>query len=245
MWRHTSTRSPGYLSAGMPLDRALATPGNRGSYERSSRMTDPWFAALAAGDDDPSMRPASMIGLIVGAALFLAACGGKENAAPSGTTTDPSTMTVTSTAAVDTPTTEQETTVAEPDESPGEFFERFLGYELKGQYGRSWDVLHPGHQSVVSRERYEDCRSERFDRFGSVSGELVSFDVVEVYDDPIDAAEIPEKQSTVVTMEFTVRAGDERQTFTDTAHAIEVADHWVWVLAPGDVRDYKAGACPT
>jgi hypothetical protein len=46
-------------------------------------------------------------------------------------------------------------------------------------------------------------------------------------------------------MEFTVRTRVETQTFTDTAHAIQVGDHWAWVLAPGDVHGYKAGDCPT
>jgi hypothetical protein len=191
------------------------------------------------------MRPAGMIALIAGAALLLTACGGgNDEAAPTVTTSGSSTATVTAT--LDTTTTEQETiTVVEPGESPEDFFERFLGYELEGEYGRSWDMLHPGHQAVVTRERYEDCREERFEKFGSVSGELVSFDVLEVEDDPLSAPEIPETTSKAVTMKYSVRAGDETETFRDTAYAIQIGSHWVWVLAPGDVRDYKAGSCPT
>ncbi len=184
------------------------------------------------------MRCASVT-FLTAATLLLAGCGGGDDeAAPEPT--DPSTVTVTDT--LGTSEAETETTVAEPSESPGEFLQRVHDYELKSQYGRSWDGLHPGHQAVVTRERYDECRSGRF---AGVSGEIESFDVIEVYDDPINVIGVPEKTSKAVTMRFTVTAGDLRETITDTAHAVQVGDHWVWLLTPGDVRDYKAGTCPT
>jgi hypothetical protein len=182
------------------------------------------------------------VGVLLFAAmtLLLSACAGGDEEGTT-TATDP----VTATEQPDTLGESFPETVtivqAEPDESPGEFLQRVHDYELKSQYGRSWDMLHPAHQAVVTRERYDECRS---DRFAGVSGEIESFDVIEVYDDPINVIGVPEKTSKAVTMKFTVAAGDLRETITDTAHAVQVGDHWVWLLTPGDVRDYKAGACP-
>jgi hypothetical protein len=180
-----------------------------------------------------AMRYASVT-LLAAATLMLGACAGGDE---EGT----STVTVLDTEVTIPGTTESETTAAEPDETPGEFLQRVHDYELKSQYGRSWDVLHPGHQAVVTRERYDECRS---DRFAGVSGEIDSFDVIEVYDGPINVIGVPERTSKTVTMKFTVTAGDLEETITDTAHAVQVGDHWVWILPPGDVRDYKSGTCP-
>ena len=179
------------------------------------------------------MRPA-LVTVLFAAALTLAACGGDKESTPSETTAVSPTVEATP--------TETETTSAEPSESPGEFLERILGYETKGQHGRAWDALHPGHQRLVTRERFDDCRSQRFE---NVSVEIVSFDVIETYDDPINIVGVPEKTSKAVTYRLRARSGDQTETVTDTAHAVQLGDEWVWLLTQSDARDYKAGTCPT
>lgn len=130
---------------------------------------------------------------------------------------------------------------AQPGESPGEFMERLAGYSTKGQHGRAWDILHPADQAIVSREKFAECRREAFE---DVAAEITSFKAIETYADPIDVTEIPEKTSQAVTYRVTVKTALGEQTFTDTGHAVQVGDHWVWVLKPEDYRSYKAGTCP-
>lgn len=130
-----------------------------------------------------------------------------------------------------------------PSESPGDFLKRHLEYELSGQFGRSWDELHPAHQKVVSRDRYGACRSELFAR-DAVPARLESFDVLEVEDEPIDLPEIPEQTWKAVRVKFTVRGGAETQLAVDTVHAIQVRNRWTWVLPASAYRAYEEGSAP-
>lgn len=168
--------------------------------------------------------------------LGLIGCGGSDEASTTATTT-----TTTESATTDATTTEA--APQEPTEDLGDFYERRIDYEFKGQFGRSWDELHPGQQALVSRTKYEECRDESSDEFAGV--ELKSLRVIETYEDPIDVLGVPEKTSTAVTVEITVTDGSESETVTDTFHAIAVNGKWVWILPPADVRAFKAGTCPT
>lgn len=136
-----------------------------------------------------------------------------------------------------------ETIVLEPAETPGDFFKRHLECELAREFGRSWDELHPAHQKIVTRERYSRCRAELYDRTG-VSAELASFGVLEVEDKSIDLPEIPQTTAKAVTVELVLRAGGRTQSVVETLHAIQVENHWVWILSEGALRAYKAGSSP-
>ena len=175
-------------------------------------------------------------------ALIASGCGGSDDSAspdPTSTTT-----TETQTTTTDTQTTAETGTVAdEPAEDVGDFYTRRIDYELKGQYGRSWDTLHPGQQAVVSRTRYEECRDEASTEIAGVEFERLR--VIETYEDPIDVAGVPEKTSTAVTVRITVSQGMNEETITDTFHAVAVDGEWKWLLPPADVRVYRRGECPT
>ena len=130
-----------------------------------------------------------------------------------------------------------------PAEGPGDFFKRHLEDEFSGRFGRSWDELHPAHQRVVTRERYVMCRSELFDQAGAWA-ELEQFDVLDVCDDPLDLPEIPEKTSKAVTVQFTLRCGEQTRSATDIVHAIQAGGRWAWILPVSAYRAYEAGSCP-
>jgi hypothetical protein len=134
----------------------------------------------------------------------------------------------------------QETVPPEPDQEPGEFLEDLLGYYFKGQYGRAWEVLHPGHKAIVSRSKFDECVSAGFPS----SAELSDVDVVEEYDEPISLPHVPEKTSKAVTLRLTVRSGEASETDTDTYHAVDVGGRWAWVLESQDVAAYERGECP-
>jgi hypothetical protein len=131
----------------------------------------------------------------------------------------------------------------EPSESPGDFLRRHLEHELAHDFGRSWDELHPAHQGIVSRERYAECRARLFQRAG-VSGTFASFEVLDVYDEPVGSPEIPQTTSTAVRVRFTIRAGRSTETVEDTLHAIWIGDGWAWYLRAAAKQAYEEGRCP-
>jgi hypothetical protein len=122
---------------------------------------------------------------------------------------------------------------------PAELIEQVYGRLIGGQYGRAWDLLHPAHQAIVSRARYIACAAD-----WPPSPALETFEVLEVYDDPIDIPLVPQRLSKAVTYRVTVSAGDHRDSFTSTGHAVDVAGKWRWVLAAGDIASFRAGRCP-
>jgi len=168
--------------------------------------------------------------------IFAHGCGGSDEPAASPTTNETTTTSV---------VTEQTftATLEEPTEDVGEFFSRRIDYEFKGQFGRSWDELHPGQQALVPRTRYEECRDEASDDIAGV--DFKGLKVVETYEDPIDVIGVEEKTSTAVTVRITVSDGTDSRIITDTFHAIAVDGRWAWILPPADVRAFKQGVCPT
>ena len=173
---------------------------------------------------------------VVASVLGLVGCGGSEE---SSTTT---TTTTTAESETTDSTTTTEAAPEEPTEDLGDFYTRRIDYEFKGQFGRSWDELHPGQQALVPRTKYEECRDESSEQFAGA--ELKSLEVVETYEDPIEVIGVPERTSTAVTVRIAVTDGSESQTVTDTFHAIAVNGKWVWILPPADIRAFKAGNCP-
>jgi hypothetical protein len=130
-----------------------------------------------------------------------------------------------------------------PPEEPGDFLRRHLQYELRGEFARSWDELHPAHQQVVSRERYAECRAELFERSGP-STELRSFEVVDVTDDTEPIAGISEPSSKAVMAEITIGVNGDSRSTLDTLHAVRVDGRWAWVFPAGVYAAYASGSSP-
>ena len=130
-----------------------------------------------------------------------------------------------------------------PLEDPGDFLRRHLEYELRGDFARSWDELHPAHQEVVTRERYAECRAELFARSGP-STELRSFDVLQVVDDEEPIAGIPEPSSKAVTAEITIVVDGDARSTLDTLHAVLVDGRWTWVFPARVYQAYASGSSP-
>jgi len=171
--------------------------------------------------------------LLVGTFVIVSGCSGSDD-----TVANPTTQGAPTTAADSTATVAQESS-----EELEDFYERRIDYELKGQFGRSWDELHPGQQAGVTRTRYEECRDQASDDLSGV--ELKQVETVEIYDDPIDVIGVPEKTSKAVTLKITVTDGEQDETFTDTYHAVPTEGRWRWILPGADVRAFQAGDCPT
>ena len=124
-------------------------------------------------------------------------------------------------------------------EQPDTFFKRLLGYELAGRFGKSWDMLHPAHQALVTRAKYASCSK---DDFGAAT--LAAVETVEVYDQPINVRDVPEKTSKAVTLKLTLATGGQREATTHTFHAVRVSDRWAWYFGDTVIEAYERGSCP-
>lgn len=126
-----------------------------------------------------------------------------------------------------------------PLEEPDAFFKRLLGYELSGQFGKSWDMLHPAHQELVSRAKYASCSR---DDFGSTR--LAGVETVEMYEQPIDIEAVPEKTSKAVTLKITLETNGREGSSTHTFHAVRLPARWAWYFGNAHVAAYRDGVCP-
>ena len=163
-------------------------------------------------------------------ALVVAGCG----------STKPKTVTVTVATTSGSGATTTATTTATPSEKPDAFLKRLLDYDFKGQWGRTWTLLHPGQRHYVDRNKFVECASASFP-----TGELTSVKTVEVYDDTIDLPGVPQKSAKAVTLKITIGSGDQQQTFDQTIHAVPIENRWAWVLPKSDAAAYKSGSCPS
>ena len=73
----------------------------------------------------------------------------------------------------------------------------------------------------MTRERYAECRAVLFERSGP-STELQSFEVVDVTDDAVPIAGIPEQSSKAVTAQITIGVNGDSRASLDTMHAVHV-----------------------
>jgi hypothetical protein len=135
------------------------------------------------------------------------------------------------TVTVVTPTSEP----ARPSkESAAAFVKRHLEYEVRGEWGRDWDVLHPLHQRVITRAQYVYCRDGELWYKGT---ETVR--VVETYDNPIDVPGIPRARIMGASVE--IGAPGNAGSFTD--HAVKVRGGWRWILDGREADQYRHRKC--
>lgn len=104
---------------------------------------------------------------------------------------------------------------------------------IRGQWGRVWDLLHPEHQAIVSRDFYAQClRSETFPDYD------ISAD--EVFTETIAVPELGDVETTAVTLRFENEDGSEFLT----RHVIDVDGEWRWILNEEAISAVESGECP-
>jgi len=123
--------------------------------------------------------------------------------------------------------------------SPEDAFEEYVRYLNRGQWGRSWDLLHPAHQDLIPREHYIQCADEVF---SGLEVDITEF--IETYEEDITIPATGQTTaSTAITFEAHFSQGLLEDTQTDTVHMIEVDGEWRSILS--DPEDYLDGECPS
>ena len=110
-----------------------------------------------------------------------------------------------------------------------------------GQYGREYDLLHPGQKKLIQRQLFVDC----WKRSPVPKFDLVSVKKIDQYRDPIKLVGVPQRVSQAVTFRIVVRSSTgPTESFNQTWNAVRVGNKWVWVLPNASVRAFRRGMCP-
>jgi hypothetical protein len=139
--------------------------------------------------------------------------------------------------------TQASPTTTKPEQDAGDYMKELIQQSLRGQYGRTWETLHPAHQAVVSRDKYDSCERQSEESAGATKIDVA---VVETYKEPIRVEGDGTVESTAVTLRFsyanplTGKPAEEHAT----VHAVAVGGEWKWILTPKDHKAYAKGECP-
>ena len=133
------------------------------------------------------------------------------------------------------------TTTASPSEKPDAFLKRLIDYDFKGQWGRSWALLHPGQRHYVGR-KFTDCMNA-----AAPDAELVSTKTIEIYERPDPRSlRFPQRRSKAVAIRGSQGALRQRARLKQLSRytPLTVKDRWAWILGSADIAAYKSGSCP-
>ncbi len=125
-----------------------------------------------------------------------------------------------------------------PAESVADFWTRKLQAEGRGDWGPTWDALHPAQQTLMTRDRYITCSNAN-----KLTGAVV-MKILGTREEMFGPAEVgvqPPALTTAVTINMSI-AGEPAETFT--VHTWNIAGRWRWALDQASYEAFKKGACP-
>jgi hypothetical protein len=122
------------------------------------------------------------------------------------------------------------------DHEAGAAVKTVLEREYFGDYGGAWDLLHPRHQRLVTRQEYDECR-----RGIDVQGTIDSVVVLDVQDRPLTVFGLPPRTP---AKQVEVRVVTDETDYTATYHVVDVQQQWRWVLSDEAARGFERTACP-
>lgn len=120
----------------------------------------------------------------------------------------------------------------------GTFMTRILREEIRGQWSRQWQELHPAHQALISQSQYVAC-SRRMGTDFATGHEV--FHVLDVRDEAIKVRGVPQRTSKLVTINF--REPGKPNGLTYHMHAVNAGGHWVWILGDRFLSAVSHGQC--
>ncbi len=121
---------------------------------------------------------------------------------------------------------------------------QLLRADFRGDWGKAWDLLHPGQQRLVPREKFSACQTASATFAGYVP---LSMRNVGSSSQSLHATGVAQRTSTAVTFLVIVKiAGFGAVTgFQQTTTAVWTGTRWAWALDSGAVAAYRAGRCPS
>jgi hypothetical protein len=122
------------------------------------------------------------------------------------------------------------------DHDAGATVKTVLEDEYFGDYGASWDRLHPRHQQLVTRKEYEDCR-----RGIDVRGTIDSVVILDVQDQPLTVYGLPPRTP---SKRVKVHVVTDETEYTASYHVVKVGTEWRWVLTDRAARGFERSSCP-
>jgi hypothetical protein len=122
------------------------------------------------------------------------------------------------------------------DHEAGTAVKSVLEQEYVGNYGGSWDRLHPRHQRLVSREDYDECRKSI-----DVEGTIQSVLILDVRDARLTTYGLRPRTP---AKRVRVRVVTDESEYTDAYHVVRVGGEWRWVLSDRAARGFRRSPCP-
>jgi len=129
---------------------------------------------------------------------------------------------------------------AAPRESAGVFIARILREEIRGQWGRQWLELHPGHQRLITQGQYVAC--SRGLGTNIATGKEI-FHVLRVEDQAIHVRGVPQRTAKLVTINVRQPGQRQRNGLTYKLHAVAVGGRWTWILGDRFLDELARGRC--
>src|SRR5215210_5440662 len=117
------------------------------------------------------------------------------------------------------------------DHEAGATVKTVLEREYFGDYGASWDLLHPRHQRLVTRKQYDDCR-----RGIDVRGTIESVVILDVEDTSLTVFGLPPRTP---AKRVKVRVVTDESEYTASYHVVKVGTEWRWVLSNRAARGFE------
>ncbi|MBA2361098.1 MAG: hypothetical protein H0V79_09250 [Actinobacteria bacterium] len=122
------------------------------------------------------------------------------------------------------------------DHEAGAAVKTVLEKEYFGDYGGAWDLLHPLHQRLVTRNEYHECR-----RSIDVEGTIQSIVILDVKEAQLNVYGL---RSRTPAKRVRVRVVTDESEYSATYHVVPVAESWRWVLSDKAARGFKRTDCP-
>ncbi len=132
---------------------------------------------------------------------------------------------------------------SQPKAKPEAMMARAYKYYYLGQWGRMYDLLHPGQQHLVSRRQFIQCEKDQNPTAGY---DLLSIKKVNTIRRPIHDTGVPQHMAVTVTFHLTdgLHATATRVSGNTTGAAVWTGTRWTWVMPSVAVAAYRAGQCP-